>query len=67
MRRVKLPSIYRPSAAVKAGVYRKIASLTPLGAIADPELAAIMARHHGIWSAEAERYLLAHAPDIAHD
>lgn len=41
--------------------------LTPLGQIADPQLAAIMERHHGIWSAEAEQYLLAHAPDIAHD
>ena len=41
--------------------------LTPLGAIADPELAAIMARHHGIWSAEAEQYLLTHAQDITHD
>lgn len=41
--------------------------LTPLGEIADPELAAIVARHHGIWSREAEAYLLAHAEDITHD
>ncbi|WP_345756031.1 L-sorbose 1-phosphate reductase [Klebsiella variicola] len=41
--------------------------LTPLGEIADPELAAIVARHHGIWSQEAEAYLLAHAEDITHD
>ena len=41
--------------------------LTPLGSIADPELAAIMERHHGIWSGEAEQYLLAHAEDITHD
>ncbi|MDH8495140.1 hypothetical protein, partial [Klebsiella pneumoniae] len=40
---------------------------TPLGEIADPELAAIVARHHGIWSQEAEAYLLAHAEDITHD
>ncbi|WP_258960530.1 hypothetical protein, partial [Klebsiella pneumoniae] len=24
-------------------------------------------RHHGIWSKEAEEYLLAHAEDITHD
>ncbi|MHC1505543.1 hypothetical protein, partial [Klebsiella pneumoniae] len=24
-------------------------------------------RHHGIWSQEAEAYLLAHAEDITHD
>ena len=41
--------------------------LTPLGNISDPQLAAIMERHHGIWSKEAEEYLLAHAEDIAHD
>ena len=41
--------------------------LTPLGEIRDPQLAAIMERHHGIWSKEAEEYLLAHAEDIAHD
>lgn len=51
----------------KAGVYRKSLPLTPLGEIADPELAAIVARHHGIWSQEAEAYLLAHAEDITHD
>jgi len=38
--------------------------LTPLGKIADPELAEILERHHGIWSGEAEQYLLAHAEDI---
>ncbi|MFN2954725.1 hypothetical protein, partial [Escherichia coli] len=26
-----------------------------------------VARHHGIWSQEAEAYLLAHAEDITHD
>jgi hypothetical protein len=45
----------------------KSISLTPLGSIADPTLAAIMARHHGIWSGEAEQYLLAHAEEITHD
>lgn len=60
-------SICLPSAGEKAGVYRKSLPLTPLGEIADPELAAIVARHHGIWSQEAEAYLLAHAEDITHD
>ncbi|EMP2221580.1 L-sorbose 1-phosphate reductase [Enterobacter hormaechei] len=41
--------------------------LTPLGKISDPELAAIMERNHGIWSKEAEEYLLTHAEDITHD
>ncbi|WP_226573450.1 L-sorbose 1-phosphate reductase [Mangrovibacter yixingensis] len=41
--------------------------LTALGEITDPELAVIMERHHGIWSKEAEEYLLAHAEDITHD
>lgn len=41
--------------------------LTPLGKISDPELAALMERNHGIWSKEAEEYLLAHAEDITHD
>ena len=44
-----------------------VGMITPLGEIADPELAAIVARHHGIWSQEAEAYLLAHAEDITHD
>ena len=30
-------------------------------------LAAILARHQGIWSGEAEQYLLAHAEAISHD
>lgn len=63
-RGAKPPSICLPSAGEKAGVYRKTFPLTPLGRIADPELAAIVARHHGIWSQEAEAYLLAHAEDI---
>ncbi len=41
--------------------------LTALGEISDPHLAAIMERNHGIWSKEAEEYLLAHAEDITHD
>ncbi len=49
----------------------------PLTAIADfagkgkqdplfRELAAITARHNGLWSVEAERYLLEHAPKLKH-
>ncbi|MEM0654805.1 L-sorbose 1-phosphate reductase [Klebsiella huaxiensis] len=41
--------------------------LTALGEISDPHLAAIMERNHGIWSKEAEEYLLTHAEDITHD
>ncbi|MEE7535783.1 L-sorbose 1-phosphate reductase [Klebsiella huaxiensis] len=41
--------------------------LTALGDISDPHLAAIMESNHGIWSKEAEEYLLTHAEDITHD
>nr|WP_287859178.1 L-sorbose 1-phosphate reductase [Klebsiella sp.] len=41
--------------------------LTALGEISDPHLAAIMESNHGIWSKEAEEYLLTHAEDITHD
>jgi hypothetical protein len=48
----------------------------PLTAIADmaergktdpfmADLAAIIARHNGLWNAEAEKYLLEHAPAIS--
>lgn len=60
-------SICLPSAGKKLVYTGKAFPLTPLGEIADPELAAIVARHHGIWSQEAEAYLLAHAEDITHD
>ncbi|MCZ5435830.1 hypothetical protein O5626_29310, partial [Escherichia coli] len=35
--------------------------------IQDQALAAILARHQGIWSGEAEQYLLTHAEAISHD
>lgn len=34
--------------------------LTKLSQTSDPELQAILARHQGLWSGEAERYLLSH-------
>ncbi|MBR7370953.1 L-sorbose 1-phosphate reductase, partial [Klebsiella variicola] len=37
----------------KLGYTGKAFPLTPLGELADPELPAIVARHHGIWSQEA--------------
>src|SRR5690606_33839024 len=42
----------------------KTLPLTALNQINDPELLAIIERHQGIWSKEAEDYLLAHAEDI---
>ncbi len=41
--------------------------LTSLTQIQDEALAAILARHRGVWSGEAEQYLLAHAEAISHD
>ena len=45
----------------------KFLPLTSLTQIQDQALAAILARHQGIWSGEAEQYLLAHAEAISHD
>ena len=56
------------SAAAKKLVYTgKYLPLTSLTQIQDQALAAILARHQGIWSGEAEQYLLAHAEAISHD
>lgn len=38
--------------------------LTALNHLEDAELQAIVDRHHGIWSAEAEQYFLSHAAQI---
>ncbi|OHY45153.1 L-sorbose 1-phosphate reductase [Enterobacter roggenkampii] len=45
----------------------KSLALTSLTQIQDPELAAILARNKGIWSGEAEQYLLAHGEKINQD
>ena len=42
----------------------KALPLTALSQIDDPALCAILERHHGIWSKEAEQYLLSHAGEI---
>ena len=49
---------------VYTGKYLPLMSLTQ---IQDQALAAILARHQGIWSGEAEQYLLTHAEAISHD
>lgn len=41
--------------------------LTALNKLEDAELKAILERHRGIWSAEAEQYFLTHAREINHD
>lgn len=45
----------------------KYLPLTSLTQIQDQALAVILAHHQGIWSGEAEQYLLAHAEAISHD
>ncbi|MDO1871051.1 hypothetical protein Q2366_24865, partial [Escherichia coli] len=40
---------------------------TSLTQIRHQALAAMLARHQGIWSGEAEQYLLARAQAISHD
>lgn len=56
-----------PSAAAKSWCIPKYLPLTSLTQIQDQALAAILARHQGIWSGEAEQYLLTHAEAISHD
>ena len=57
-----------PSAAAKSWcIPGNNLPLTSLTQIQDQALAAILARHQGIWSGEAEQYLLAHAEAISHD
>lgn len=56
-----------PSAAAKLVYTGKYLPLTSLTQIQDQALAVILAHHQGIWSGEAEQYLLAHAEAISHD
>ena len=63
--RLKLPAV---GGGKKTGVYRESnLPLTSLTQIQDQALAVILAHHQGIWSGEAEQYLLAHAEAISHD
>lgn len=61
---LELPAVGGGKKLVYTGKYLPLTSLTQ---IQDEELAAILARHQGIWSGEAEQYLLAHAEAISHD
>ena len=45
----------------------KSLGLTALNQITDPALHAILERHSGIWSGEAEQYILSHAEEISDD
>lgn len=61
---LELPAVGGGKKLVYTGKYLPLTSLTQ---IQDEELAAILARHQGVWSGEAEQYLLAHAEAISHD
>ena len=61
---LELPAVGGGKKLVYTGKYLPLTSLTQ---IQDQALAAILARHQGIWSGEAEQYLLAHAEAISHD
>ena len=61
---LELPAVGGGKKLVYTGKYLPLTSLTQ---IQDQALAAILVRHQGIWSGEAEQYLLAHAEAISHD
>ncbi len=61
---LELPAVGGGKKLVYTGKYLPLMSLTQ---IQDQALAAILARHQGIWSGEAEQYLLTHAEAISHD
>ena len=61
---LELPAVGGGKKLVYTGKYLPLTSLTQ---IQDQALAAILARHQGIWSGEAEQYLLTHAEAISHD
>ncbi|HAM4835025.1 TPA: zinc-binding dehydrogenase [Escherichia coli] len=61
---LELPAVGGGKKLVYTGKYLPLTSLTQ---IQDQALAAILTRHQGIWSGEAEQYLLAHAEAISHD